>query len=345
MHDNTANEDESIRLQQAATKIQAAFTGYMARRAFWALKGILRLQAVIRGHLVRRETLHCMRAIVEFQAIVRGQIVRLSRSCPQMLQKRTLQEHLMKERADLLQTSIKSEKFLKNVSGVKAVEQGLVGVVLKTEDVKLEPVFELKEYLDKRNKEVNLLGLTKATITRVEMTGMGDRVCVDLCSLMKPGEGLLVGSFARGLFLVHSECLESNYIASRPFRVNAGPVHAYVAVPGGKTCYLSELKTGKEILVVDQSGIQRTAVVGRVKIETQPLIIVEAKVDSDEGTSYSILLHNTETVRLVSPNKGGGNEGTAIAVTSLKVGDEVLVRVQGGARHTGIQIQDFILEK
>lgn len=30
-----------------------------------------------------------------------------------------------------------------------------------------------------------------------------------------------VGSFARGLFLVHSECLESNYIASRPFRVNA----------------------------------------------------------------------------------------------------------------------------
>lgn len=32
---------------------------------------------------------------------------------------------------------------------------------------------------------------------------------------------LQVGSFARGLFLVHSECLESNYIASRPFRVNA----------------------------------------------------------------------------------------------------------------------------
>jgi 3-dehydroquinate synthase class II len=53
------------------------------------------------------------------------------------------------------------------------------------------------------------------------MVGMGDRVCVDLCSLMRPGEGLLVGSFARGLFLVHSECLESNYIESRPFRVNA----------------------------------------------------------------------------------------------------------------------------
>lgn len=41
---------------------------------------------------------------------------------------------------------------------------------------------------------------------------------------MVPGEGLLVGSFARGLFLVHSECSESRYINSRPFRINCGPV-------------------------------------------------------------------------------------------------------------------------
>ncbi|XP_024977690.1 uncharacterized protein LOC112515238 isoform X2 [Cynara cardunculus var. scolymus] len=226
---------------------------------------------------------------------------------------------------------------------LEALEQGLGGVVLKVEDV--EAVLELKDYIDKRYEEGSLLGLTKATITGVQMTGMGDRVCVDLCSLMRPGEGLLVGSFARGLFLVHSECLESNYIASRPFRVNAGPVHAYVAVPGGKTCYLSELKAGKEILVVDQSGIQRTAVVGRVKIETRPLIIVDAKIDSDQKTSYSILLQNAETVGLVPPMKGAEKEATAIPVTSLKVGDQVLVRLQGGARHTGIEIQEFIVEK
>lgn len=47
---------------------------------------------------------------------------------------------------------------------------------------------------------------------------------MDTASLLKPGEGLLVGNFARAMFLVHSECAQSAYISSRPFRVNAGPV-------------------------------------------------------------------------------------------------------------------------
>lgn len=32
------------------------------------------------------------------------------------------------------------------------------------------------------------------------------------------------------------------------------------------------------MIVVDQNGMQRTAIIGRVKIETRPLILVEAKV-------------------------------------------------------------------
>lgn len=225
---------------------------------------------------------------------------------------------------------------------LEALQHGLGGVVMKVEDV--GAILELKGYFDRRREVDSLLNLTKAKITHVQTTGMGDRVCVDICSLMRPGEGLLVGSFARGLFLVHSECLESNYISSRPFRVNAGPVHAYVAVLGGKTSYLSELKSGKEVIVVDQRGMQRTAVVGRVKVETRPLILVEAKVES-ENESYSILLQNAETVGLVSPLHGEGHQRTAIPVTSLKVGDEVLLLIQGGARHTGIEIKEFIVEK
>ncbi|CAA3013844.1 3-dehydroquinate synthase II [Olea europaea subsp. europaea] len=234
-------------------------------------------------------------------------------------------------------TSSEAQIFL------EALEHGLGGVVLKTEDIK--SLLELKDYLDRRNEECSLLKLTTATVTNIQMAGMGDRACVDLCSLLRPGEGLLVGSFARGLFLVHSECLESNYISSRPFRVNAGPVHAYVSVPGGKTSYLSELKAGKEVIVVDQNGMQRTAIIGRVKIETRPLILVEAKIDLDNHTTYSILLQNAETVALVSSGKAGGHQQTAIPVTSLKIGDEILMRLQGGARHTGIEIEEFIVEK
>ncbi|CAI0453343.1 unnamed protein product [Linum tenue] len=157
---------------------------------------------------------------------------------------------------------------------------------------------------------------------------------------------LKVGSFARGLFLVHSECLESNYIASRPFRVNAGPVHAYVCIPGGRTCYLSELKAGKEVIIADQKGRTRTAITGRVKIETRPLVLVEAKIESESETTYSIFLQNAETVALIPPacKVNEPQLVTAVPVTSLKLGDEVLLRVQGGARHTGIEIEEFIVE-
>ncbi|XP_062219679.1 protein IQ-DOMAIN 31-like isoform X2 [Phragmites australis] len=66
--------------EQAAVKAQAAFRGYLARRSFRALKGIIRLQALIRGHLVRRQAVSTLRTtwlIVKFQALVRGRNVRL----------------------------------------------------------------------------------------------------------------------------------------------------------------------------------------------------------------------------------------------------------------------------
>ena len=49
-------------------------------------------------------------------------------------------------------------------------------------------------------------------------------------------------------------------------------VHAYTACPNNQTAYLAELKSGKEVLVVDGEGRQRSAIIGRVKIETRPLV-------------------------------------------------------------------------
>lgn len=214
---------------------------------------------------------------------------------------------------------------------LETLEHGSDGVLLDTDDAS-----EIKKVIAIRDKlETERIPLTAAKITQVKQVGMGDRVCVDTASLMRIGEGMLIGSQSNGLFLVHSETEESPYVASRPFRVNAGAVHAYIKV-GEKTRYLSELSSGDEVLIVNSEGETQPAIVGRVKIERRPLMLVEAIV---EGKIIKTLLQNAETIKLV------GKNGDPISVTQLKEGDEVLVYFEDTARHFGIGIKETIIEK
>ena len=104
----------------------------------------------------------------------------------------------------------------------------------------------------KENK--NEFSLEELTITEVREGGIGDRFCVDLTSLLEIGEGMLVGSSASSLALIHSETVESEFVPTRPFRVNAGPANSYVLMSDNSTKYLSELKMGDEVMIVNSSG-------------------------------------------------------------------------------------------
>lgn len=215
---------------------------------------------------------------------------------------------------------------------LETLEHGTDGVIFEANDfAKIKEIAQ--EVVDASKVKYDL---KIATITNVKSLGSGDRVCVDTTDMMKPGEGMLIGSYSKSMFLVHSESLESEYVASRPFRVNAGPVQAYVMVPGNKTRYLSELVAGDEVLIVNTEGETRTAYVGRSKIERRPLILIEAEY---EGNTIRTLLQNAETIRIVDA------DNNPLSVADAKPGDKVKVYIEKSARHFGIAIDETIIEQ
>ena len=215
---------------------------------------------------------------------------------------------------------------------LETLEHGTDGVIFEAND--FNNIKKIAQEVVDASKEKYELKI--ATVTNVKSLGSGDRVCVDTTDMMKEGEGMLIGSYSKSMFLVHSESLESEYVASRPFRVNAGPVQAYVMVPGNKTRYLSELVAGDEVLIVNSEGETRTAYVGRCKIERRPLILIEAEY---EGQCIRTLLQNAETIRIVDENNN------ALSVADIKAGDKVKVYVESNARHFGIAIDETIIEQ
>ncbi len=224
---------------------------------------------------------------------------------------------------------VKNSDELKTAIGV--LEKGVSGLIL---DVDNEDMF--RELISSVNSDKTKIELKEAEIVNVKVLDSGERVCIDTCNLMTIGEGVLVGSSSNFLFLVHSESLENPYCDPRPFRVNAGAVYAYVKVSSDKTKYLSELKAGSDILIVNSNGETRKGIVGRSKIETRPLLLIEAVFNGD---IFSVILQNAETINLVSADK------KPVSVTKLKKGDKVLIFTESGGRHFGRKIEEKIIEK
>jgi 3-dehydroquinate synthase II len=215
---------------------------------------------------------------------------------------------------------------------LETLELGTDGVLLKTSDPE-----ELLKTVAIVKPEALKLEMAIAKIISTKPISTGARVCVDTCELMTQGEGMLVGSQSAGLFLVEAEVHENPYVASRPFRVNAGSISMYTLGTLQTTRYLSEFKAGDEVIIVNRDGKLRKGNVGRIKIEIRPLILLEAQV---EGKIIKTILQNAETIRVVTPK-------ASKPVTELKPNDEVVVYLAAkGGRHFGVSVpEETVIEK
>lgn len=188
------------------------------------------------------------------------------------------------------------------------------GALLSTHDA--EEVYDVGDAL--RRKHHGNLPVESLEITRIEQVGIGERSCVDVTSLFSKDEGMVVGSTDAGGLFVCSEAHSPPNMSPRPFRVNAGSVHSYVAIDDDETEYLTELSTGDTVLSVDSDGNTRPVSVGRKKTETRPLLLVAAT--SGDRTVEAVLQDHCH-VRLM------GADGDPVNVTEASVGDEVLGHV------------------
>ena len=238
-------------------------------------------------------------------------------------------ENLVAKRGKGLLAWVRSAEEAK--IALEIMERGVDGVVLATSDLS-----EIKRTAAVVREQGERLRLIQATIKSVRPLGMGDRVCVDTITNMEPGQGMLVGNSSSGMFLVHAENVETPYCATRPFRVNAGAVHAYVRVPDGKTSYLSDISIGDPVLIIDPKGRSEVGFVGRAKVEKRPMMLVEATY---KGKPVSLVMQNAETIRLTKPG------GEPVSITHLKPGDRVLSYLEEAGRHFGVKIDETIVEK
>jgi 3-dehydroquinate synthase II len=210
------------------------------------------------------------------------------------------------------------------------LELGVDGVILSTDS---------QDEVERVRKQLTSVRfpISYAKIIEVKDVGIGERVCVDTASMMRVGEGMLIGSKSNFMLLVHNESVGSSFTSPRPFRVNAGAVYCYTIVPDGTTRYLSEIESGSEVWIVNEEGFARSAIVGRSKIETRPLRLIRAEIDEQQGT---VILQNAETIRLIS------KDGKLLSVTDVRTGDEVLgYAKQAQGRHFGMEVDEFIVEK
>ncbi|MDB4986235.1 MAG: hypothetical protein JWN04_1413 [Myxococcaceae bacterium] len=210
------------------------------------------------------------------------------------------------------------------------MESGSDGLLVATADIEHLSRISATTTASKRFT----LPLKPAKVVSLQHAGMGTRVCIDTTSELTADEGMVLGSTSSGGLVTCSETHFLPYMDLRPFRVNAGALHLYVWGPD-RVRYLSDLRAGHEVFVVDSKGQARVVTIGRLKIERRPMLKIEADV---EGVRLNTFIQDDWHVRMF------GSEGEIRPSAEIHVGDRLLAHLDRPGRHVGIAIEETILE-
>jgi 3-dehydroquinate synthase family protein len=110
--------------------------------------------------------------------------------------------------------------------------------------------------------------------------------------------------------------------------VSDGPI-----VPDGGPAALVVQLAGSGV----SKGATRLVTVGRVKIESRPLLSIDAV--GPGGERVNLIVQDDWHVRVLGPR------GVVLNTTELKAGDRVLGYLPTADRHVGYPIDEFCLEK
>lgn len=213
------------------------------------------------------------------------------------------------------------------------MEVGCDALLLRTNNI--EHIMQMQQYIEKqKEKQLNIVPLK---IIEIKHLAMGVRACIDTTDRLDVDEGMLIGSKSSGYVLVSSENHYLPYMNLRPFRVNAGAIHSYILCPNNIAKYISELKAGDEVLVVNSKGRTRVVNVGRVKLEKRPMLLISAQGPQKE--EVNVIVQDDWHIRILSCN------GEVKNSTLLQKGDVVLGYELEAGRHLGVKVQETIMEK
>ncbi|KVO04688.1 3-dehydroquinate synthase [Burkholderia ubonensis] len=127
------------------------------------------------------------------------------------------------------------------------------------------------------------LKLQSFEVLSVEPLGTGPHAIVDGCSRLDDDESVLVGATATSMLLVKAADRPHDDAQPLAFSISAGSIDSFVFCGGARTRKLALLRSGERILTVGAAGALRTVVVGRVRIESGPLVALHARSASGSG--------------------------------------------------------------